>query len=457
MPGGNSPEQESRQKRPFIREKIERPPLTRRQIVGRVCMFVFIAILGGVAAGVSFAVARPLAEKYLVPEETTESIPITIPRDDETQSSQAEETSPEETTPEETEAETETETEETESETPETEPLEDILQSAIEDYEYTVNDLSSLYGSLKGVVSEADRGIVVVHSVKREVDWFDNPVEVSGLYAGVVIAATSQELLILTPDSAVEHADSIKVTFIDNTEADGTIKQIDTISGMAVVSVDILTLEESTRESVVPLQLGNSYGVKQGDLVAAIGAPSGNVHSSTYGFVSYVLRTVQVADNTTRLIFADIKGNAGAGTFLINVSGEVIGWVTDDYTSEQSTNMTTIMAISDYKINLEKMSNGIPIPYLGVHGQEVSTAMNESGIPLGVYVTECILNGPVYNAGIQNGDVIVKLGDKTIASMKDYQNGMELLHQGDQVTVVVQRKGIEEYKQLEYQVTVGAR
>lgn len=455
MPGGNSPEQESKQKRPFIREKIERPPLTRRQIVGRVCMFMFIAILGGIAAGVSFAVARPLAERYLVPEETTESIPITIPRDDETQSSQAEETSPEETTPEETE--TETETEETESETPETEPLEDILQSAIEEYEYTVNDLSSMYGSLKSVVSEADKGIVVVHSVKREVDWFDNPVEVSGLYAGVIIAATSQELLILTPDSAVEHADSIKVTFIDNTEADGTIKQIDTISGMAVVSVDILTLDESTRNNAVTLQLGNSYGVRQGDLVAAIGAPSGNVHSSTYGFVSYVLRNVQVADNTTRLIFADIKGNPGAGTFLINVSGEVIGWVTNDYSSEQSTNMTTVMAISDYKTNLEKMSNGIPIPYLGVRGQEVSTAMSESGIPLGVYVTECILNGPVYNAGIQNGDVIVKLGDKTITSMKDYQNGMELLNQGDQVTVVVQRKGIEKYKELEYQVTVGAR
>ncbi len=164
-----------------------------------------------------------------------------------------------------------------------------------------------------------------------------------------------------------------------------------------------------------------------------------------------------MADNSTRLLFADIKGNGGAGTFLINISGEVVGWVTDEYTSEQSTNMTTVMAISDYKTNLEKMSNGVPIPYLGIKGQEVSTAMNESGMPLGVYVAECILDSPVYNAGIQNGDVIVKLGDKTIASMKDYQNGMEQLNRGDEITVVVQRKGIDEYKQLEYQVIVGAR
>lgn len=66
-------------------------------------------------------------------------------------------------------------------------------------------------------------------------------------------------------------------------------------------------------------------------------------------------------------------------------------------------------------------------------------------------------NGPVYNAGIQNGDVIVKIGEKNILSMKDYENQLEALHQGDTVTVTVQRKSVNEYKELEYQVNVGAR
>lgn len=44
------------------------------------------------------------------------------------------------------------------------------------------------------------------------------------------------------------------------------------------------------------------------------------------------------------------------------------------------------MAISDYKTILEKLSNGIAAPYLGVCGQEVSTAMEENGMPVGVYV-----------------------------------------------------------------------
>ena len=451
MPVENSPDQEP--KRQFIREKVVRPPMTRRQVVWRICVYALIALIGGAAAGVSFAVARPLAEKYLVPEETTESIPITIPTDEEllpSDSSQIE-------TPVNENDQQGTSPSESESETQETEPLEDILQSAIEKYEYTVDDLSSMYASLKSVVTAADNGIVVVHSVKQELDWFDNPVEVSGLYAGIVIASTSQELLILTPESAVENADSIMVGFNDNTEADGTIKQVDRISGMAVVSVDDLTLGEGSRKNVTALELGNSYGVRQGDLVVAVGAPSGMVHSSTYGFISHVLRNVQVADGITRLLFADIKGNAKAGTFLLNTSGQVVGWVTDEYKNEQNTNLTTVMAISDYKTSLERMSNGVPIPYLGIKGQEVSATMTSSGLPMGLYVADSILDGPAYNAGIQNGDVIVRMGSKPIITIMDYENEIASLNLNDEITITVQRKGIDEYKELEYQVTVGAR
>lgn len=53
--------------------------------------------------------------------------------------------------------------------------------------------------------------------------------------------------------------------------------------------------------------------------------------------------------------------------------------------------------------------------------------------------------------------MIVKIGEKNILSMKDYENQLEALHQGDTVTVTVQRKSVNEYKELEYQVNVGAR
>ena len=466
MPDMNQSEQEPREKRHFIREKVARPHMTRKQLAGRMAALSFIAVLGGAAAGAGFAVARPLAEKYLVEHPTQESIPVTIPKDD--PDSQIIESSPEESdqavsdsapeaeteTTEEPETESETTTEETESET---ETLEEVIYSVIEGYEYSLDDLAELYGTFRDVVQKADKGIVEVHSVKKEVDWFDNPVETAGLYAGVAIAVTDQELLILTPEAAVEHADSIKVTFANGTEADGTIKKTDAISNMAIVSVSTSQMNEKALTEVEVLKLGNSYSIRQGDLVAALGAPAGVVHSSAYGTISYVARNVQVADGVTRLLYADIKSNAEAGTFLVNLAGEVVGWVTDGYGEGNPGGFTVAMAVSDYKSILEKMSNGQPIPYMGIRGQEVSTAMTSEGIPLGIYVTESIQDGPAYNAGIQNGDIIVNIGGKDIATIRDYQNETESLNPDSVVTVVVQRKAIEEYKELEYQVTIGAR
>lgn len=79
------------------------------------------------------------------------------------------------------------------------------------------------------------------------------------------------------------------------------------------------------------------------------------------------------------------------------------------------------------------------------------------GVPPGIYVTECVLEGPAYTAGIQSGDIIVSIGGRDISTMKDYQNQLETLTKDAAVTIVVQRRGIDEYKELEYQVTAGAR
>ncbi len=469
MPDINGPGQEPSEKRPFIREKIVRPPLTKRQLIKRMAAFVFIAALGGAAAGASFAVVRPLAEKYLVEQPEKGTVPVTIPKDEPESSSGAEETmtvqeeslpggegqaEETESSPEEsgtgTETEPETETEE------ETAPIEEVIESVLETRAYSAQDLDDLYGGLRSLVREADKGIVEVHSLKQETDWFDNPVETAGLYAGAVIASTGQELLILTPDEAVENADSIKVTFEDSTQADGVIKGTDTISGVAVVGVDVGQLDETTLMNISVLQLGNSYSVKQGDLVAALGAPAGLVHSSAYGSISYVARNVQVADGVSRFLYADVRSDAKSGTFLLNMAGEVIGWVADIY-EEGQTGITVAMAISDYKSVLERMFNGYAAPYMGIYGQEVTDSMAEQGIPQGVYVGECVPDSPAYNAGIQNGDIIIRINDEDILTIKDYQSQVETMNPGAVVTVAVQRKAVEEYKELEYQVTVGAR
>lgn len=437
MPEKNDPGKKQGEKRQFINEKIVKPPLTRGQILKRLLAFFFVAVVFGVVAAISFTVSRPLAARYLEKKETQPEASISIPKDE-----------PMETLPEPTEA---------VSTTQETEPIEEQVQSAIEKYRYSVDDLNSLYGSLRTLAQKASKGIVQIHSVKQDVDWFDNPVETTGVYAGAVIASTRRELLILTPEAAVGKADSIKVTFGDGAEVDGHVKQKDQISGMAVVSVNIDSVDESTWKTVETLSLGNSYTIKQGDLVIAVGSPAGMVYSTDYGVISYVTKNAQVVDGVRRALYSDVCANTQMGTFLVNTSGELVGWATNELQSSSNEHMTEVMGISDYKGILERLSNGLSAPYFGVYGQEVGAEMTSRGLPQGLYVQNSIPDGPAYNAGIQNGDVITKIGSREITSMKDFQAALENLESGAVAGVTIERNGRDQYATLEFQVTIGAR
>ena len=134
-----------------------------------------------------------------------------------------------------------------------------------------------------------------------------------------------------------------------------------------------------------------------------------------------------------------------------------MGWSSALFDTEDENDGTLVMSISEYKGNLQKLSNGIAIPYLGIKGQEVNETMQESGIPQGIYITESIAEGPAYQAGIQNGDILTKIQSEQMNTIQKFQNMMEDLESGAEITVVIQRKGINEYKEIEYHMTIGAR
>ena len=136
-----------------------------------------------------------------------------------------------------------------------------------------------------------------------------------------------------------------------------------------------------------------------------------------------------------------------------------MGWATSIYQAGDNTqaeDRTMAMPISEYKGVLQKLTNGQSAPYFGIRGQDVTSVMMESGIPSGVYITDSIADGPAYNVGIQNGDILTKIRDTEIQTIRDLQNRLEETT-GDSVKVTVKRKSIDEYKEIEYQVTIGAR
>ncbi len=427
---------EKKNDRDFISEKIVRPAPSRKQVGTRMATAACAGVIFGVVSAVCFVLTRPILEQLSAGNRPTTSA-ISIPKD--------ELESPVEAIENERVAETETE------------PVEEMVQTALEKYRYTVDDLNSMLNSLRGKAQTADKSVVVVHSVQQNTDWFDNPVETTGLYAGMIIAKTSQELLVLTPEAAVEQADSIKVTLGNGNDVSGHMKQKDAISGQAIVSISVQDISATQLRDLEPIPLGNSYQVQQGDLIAAVGSPAGVVHSMDYGFVSYVVRSNPMVDQHCRMLYSNILADSGKGTFLVNTDGELVGWAQEPDSPEASDRVTEVFGISDYKGVLEKLSNGQAVPCIGIVGQEVTDAQVENGLPAGIYVMNAVTDKPAYNAGIQNGDILTELAGEPVTSMKEYQAALDKMTCGQVVHVTVARNGRDTYTELEFDVTVGSR
>ena len=415
---------EKKNDRDFISEKIVRPAPSRKQVGTRMATAACAGVIFGVVSAVCFVLTRPILEQLSAGNRPTTSA-ISIPKD--------ELESPVEAIENERVAETETE------------PVEEMVQTALEKYRYTVDDLNSMLNSLRGKAQTADKSVVVVHSVQQNTDWFDNPVETTGLYAGMIIAKTSQELLVLTPEAAVEQADSIKVTLGNGNDVSGHMKQKDAISGQAIVSISVQDISATQLRDLEPIPLGNSYQVQQGDLIAAVGSPAGVVHSMDYGFVSYVVRSNPMVDQHCRMLYSNILADAGKGTFLVNTDGELVGWAQEPDSPETSDRVTEVFGISDYKGVLEKLSNG------------QADVQVENGLPAGIYVMNAVTDKPAYNAGIQNGDILTELAGEPVTSMKEYQAALDKMTCGQVVHVTVARNGRDTYTELEFDVTVGSR
>ena len=250
----DAPDEKRSNEKPFMREKIVKPPLSRRQTAVRVFRLFLSAVIFGVVAAVSFAASRPLAERFLGKEPETTPVPtITIERDEPGK-------------------EEETQTAESESLPPESqseaarEEIEGIVKKELETFDWTRDKVEGMNQVLQEIGREADQSVVTVSSVKHQVDWFDNPVESTGQYAGIILSISRGEIMILTEAAAVEEADSLRVVFKDGGTAAGTLKQKDSLGGLAVVSVAEAEVQEAARERIKAVELGNSYSLETGDL-----------------------------------------------------------------------------------------------------------------------------------------------------------------------------------------------
>lgn len=429
----------------FINEKIKAKPVNKKRLFKHGLYTMMLAVVFGATACFVFTLLRPVMEEWLHPKKNPV---ITIPEDSQQMISDTEEISGTEQVPATEEIPASEETEGTETLEPQTETV--IVK------ELEISDYQMLQNKLYAIGKEANRSVVTVTGVISNTDWYNNAYESNGQSSGIIIGDNGMELLILTEHKVVQTAEEIRVTFIDESTVTASLKKYDGNTGIAILTVNLKLLEDSTKERIAYAALGNSLSVSQGNIAIAIGSPLGTNYSIGTGNITSVGNVIQTIDNTYTVFTTDIVGSSSSSGVLLNLNGEVVGLVMQDYSGSGDNNTLTAISISELKKVIEMLSNGKDIPYLGLKTVTVTDKIAlEYGIPKGVYIKEVILDSPALEAGLQSGDVIVEMNGEAVSTIEMYEKNVLALEPGDVAEVVVNRQGMDEYLRVTLNVTVG--
>ncbi len=437
-------EENRNQETDFMKETIKQRPLNRKKLIRRTLLTVSMAVIFGLVACFTFLLLEPVISNKLYPEEE----PSTVIFEEEPIE---EEILPEDMIADESEMNPE----------PTQAPVlgEEQIEQVLSEMELGVEDYSSLYQGLSAIAREVQKSMVTVVGVTSDMDWFNNSYENEGVISGVIVADNRLEMLILANISTIEDAEALRITFSDSREYEAEIKKKDNNTGLAILSVDKSTINPNTLEEITIIEMGSSAaGSLLGSPIIAVGQPVGMTDSFCYGFITSMGTDIHLPDAAYKLLTTDIYGSTGATGILINLKGQMIGIIDIDNHNSNMKNMICAIGISELKKNIENMSNNRDIAYLGIYGSDVTPEINrEMGVPFGVYITEMDMDSPAMEAGIQSGDVIIRIDDAPVENYKDLVNYLADKQPQQQISIGLLRQGPEGYTGMKLEVVLGMK
>ena len=427
----------------FMKETIKQRPLNRRKLVRRTLLTAAMAVIFGMVACFTFLLLEPVISNRLYPEEEPQMIEF------------IEETEEDEILPEDMFV------DDSQMEPEPTEPpaLEDEqIAQVLSEMQLGVEDYLSLIAGIREVAQEAQRSIVTVVGVTPDVGWLDNEFENEGAVSGLVVADNGIELLILADVNSIEDAESLEVVFQDGEVYEASIMKKDNNTGLAVISITKITMKSSTMEMAAVASLGTSNTSLVGVPVIALGRPMGTEGSLCYGNITSTGNGIRLPDSNYKFMTTDIYGSSNASGVLVNLRGQVIGFVDMSHNSTDLKNLISAVGISDIKRVLQSLSNDKDIAYFGVYGVDVTEAANqELEVHFGAYIIEIDMDSPAMEAGIQSGDVIIKWNDLEIVSYQDLVNALLMEEPEGTSKITLMRQGPEGYIEMEATVVLGMK
>ena len=259
-----------------------------------------------------------------------------------------------------------------------------------------------------------------------------------GVGSGVIFDSNGY---IATNNHVVEGAQEISVSLADGKIIQGKVVGADPATDLAVVKVEMANLPTAV--------FGDSDSLMVGEPAIAIGNPLGLEFqgSVTVGVISALNRTIEVGDRKFQLIQTDAAINPGnSGGALINADGEMIGINSVKVAVAGVEGIGFAIPIKSarpiFQTLIEK--GRITRAYLGLGLLDKAMAARNGyqvQFDQGILVVRVEKNGPASQAGIQEGDIILKINGTDVNSVADLRAILDKIAIGSKLNVEIIRDG----------------
>lgn len=310
------------------------------------------------------------------------------------------------------------------------------------------------------VYEKVSPSVVNVNTQVLRRSFFFEVIPESGAGSGFVLDSDGY---ILTNYHVVDKAQSIEITFIDETTLPATLVGADPRNDIAVLKVD------APPDVLVPVELGESANLQVGQRAIVIGNPFGQFGSTlTTGVISALNRSLQGQDGReiTGIIQTDAAINQGnSGGPLLDSAGQVIGMNTAIF-SPSGTNagvgfavpVDTIRRILPDLLTLGRYRH----PWLGIrYAYRITPGLSdllELPTEQGLLLVELYRDGPLTELNLRgaqqevivgnqrifiDGDIITAIDGQLVTSLEQLDVLLTEYQVGDTVQVTFLRDGEE--------------